>query len=240
MKRARLGWMMVAAGLALAGCGGTGERAGPAPQAAAPSPTPAADGWTQLFDGTTLNGWTQRGGKAQYLVEPGGVLLGRTVPNTPNSFLCTEATYADFELELDFKIDAGGNSGVQIRSESKPEYQNGRVHGYQVEIDPSERAWTAGLYDEGRRGWLVDLKNNEPARKAYRAGEWNHLRVTAVGDTFNTWINGVPAVKEFHDDRTRMGFIALQVHGVSKAADGTTPTYEVRWRNVRLRPLAAR
>lgn len=200
----------------------------------------AKDGdWIMLFDGKTLKGWTQRGGKAQYLVEPGGVLLGRTVANTPNSFLCTEATYRDFELELEFKIDQGANSGVQVRSQSKPEYQNGRVHGYQVEIDPSERAWTAGLYDEGRRGWLVDLKNNMAARSSFRPGEWNSLQIEVVGDTFNTWLNGVQAVSDFHDDRTAEGFIALQVHQVEKAKDGTTPTYEVRWRNVRLRPRAA-
>mgnify|MGYP000914053524 CR=1 FL=1 len=192
--------------------------------------------WIALFDGKSLAGWTQRGGKAQYLVEPGGVLLGRTVANTPNSFLCTEATYRDFELELEFKIDAGANSGVQVRSESRSDYQSGRVHGYQIEIDPSERAWTAGLYDEGRRGWLVDLKNNPKARAAFRPLEWNLLRVVVVGDTFNTWLNGVPAVVDFHDSRTAEGFIALQVHSVEKAKDGSTPTHEVRWRNVRLLP----
>lgn len=244
-----------AAGLAvLGGCAGeqpAADSAEPSVLCRIPSDMPAAKApievadaahakegdWLLLFDGKTLKGWTQRGGKAQYIVEPEGVLLGRTVANTPNSFLCTDATYRDFELELEFKIDDGANSGIQIRSESRPDYQDGRVHGYQVEIDPSTRAWTAGLYDEGRRGWLADLKNNMAAQTSFHHGEWNSMRIEVSGDTFNTWLNDVQAVQDFHDGRTREGFIALQVHGVQKEKDGTTPTYEVRWRNIRLRPL---
>lgn len=187
----------------------------------------------QLFDGTTLNGWTQRGGKAAYSAED-GCIVGRTAPNQPNSFLCTTRSYADFELELDFKVDPALNSGVQIRSESTPEFEKGRVHGYQVEIDPSERAWTGGLYDEGRRGWLVDLKNDAPARAAFRRGEWNHLRIVARGDTFNTWVNGVAVVRNFHDSMTPSGFIALQVHDVGPRVE----PLEVRWKNFVMREYA--
>ena len=113
--------------------------------------------WQELFDGKTLQGWVQRGGKAHYSVKDGAI-VGSTVLNTPNSFLCTEKTYGNFILELDFKVDPELNSGVQIRSESLPDYHNGVVHGYQVEIDPSSRAWTGGIYDESRRGWLKDLE----------------------------------------------------------------------------------
>lgn len=187
-----------------------------------------------IFDGATLAGWTQRGGKAKYAAEE-GCIVGRSVAKQPNSFLCTEATYSDFELRLEFKVDPALNSGIQIRSESRPDYQNGRVHGYQVEIDPSDRAWTAGLYDEGRRGWLADLKDNEPARRAFRQGEWNSLRIVAVGDTFSTWINGVPAVRDFKDSKTGVGFIGLQVHDVG---DRSEPL-EIRWRNIRIRTLGA-
>ena len=105
----------------------------------------------------------------------------------------------------------------------------GRVHGYQVEIDPSDRAWTAGIYDEGRRGWLNDLANNEPARKAFKQGDWNKLRVECRGDSIKTWLNGVPAA-DLHDDMTPKGFIALQVHGVG----ARTEPLEVRWRNIRI------
>ena len=120
------------------------------------------ESWEHLFDGKTLNGWIQRGGRARYFVED-GVIVGASVPNTPNSFLCTEKMYSDFVLELDFKVDVGLNSGVQIRSNSLKEYRNGRVHGYQVEIDPSEQAQSGGIYDEARRGWLYKMKDNEPA-----------------------------------------------------------------------------
>jgi len=187
--------------------------------------------WQELFDGKTLQGWVQRGGKARYSVKDGAI-VGSTVTNTPNSFLCTEKTYGNFVLELDFKVDSELNSGVQIRSESRPDFRNGVVHGYQVEIDPSARAWTGGIYDESRRGWLKDLKANEPARKAFKAGEWNHFRIEARGDSIKTWLNGVPAA-DLKDDKTLRGFIALQVHG------GKTAGLEVRWRQIRLQDLDA-
>ena len=197
--------------------------------------------WQNLFDGKTLNGWIQKGGKAKYSVED-GVIVGSTVLNTPNSFLCTEKNYSDFILELEFKVDPRINSGVQIRSECFDQPKTvldgakeikipaGRVHGYQVEIDPSDRAWTAGIYDEGRRAWLNDLKNNEAARKAFKQGEWNKVRVEAKRDSIKTWLNGVPAA-DLQDGMTRTGFIALQVHG-SKVEN-----IQVRWRNIRLQTL---
>jgi hypothetical protein len=200
--------------------------------------------WQALFDGKSLDGWTQRGGAARYAVED-GVIVGTSVPNTGNSFLCTTRDYGDFILELEFKVDPNLNSGVQIRSHSfdktttatrdgKPVIiPAGRVHGYQVEIDPSDRAWSGGIYDEGRRGWLNDLTENEPARKAFRPGEWNKFRVECRGDSIKTWINDIPAA-DLTDDMTPSGFIALQVHGVGKAADPR----QVRWRNIRLQELA--
>lgn len=187
----------------------------------------------ELFDGSTLSGWIQRGGKAAYTVE-NGCIVGRTAPNQPNSFLCTTAEYADFVLSLEFKVDSELNSGVQIRSQSDPSYQSGRVHGYQIEIDPGERAWTGGIYEEGRRGWLDDLSENPGARAAFRQGEWNSLRVEAIGERIRTWINDVPAA-DLHDGMTAAGFIALQVHGVG----GRVEPLEVRWRHVRLRPITA-
>ncbi|HOY14930.1 MAG TPA: DUF1080 domain-containing protein, partial [Saprospiraceae bacterium] len=109
-----------------------------------------AQKWVNLFDGKTLKGWTQKGGEAKYAVVKGEI-VGTTVANTPNSFLCTEKEYGDFILEMDLKLDAPMNGGVQFRSLSKADYQNGRVHGYQMEVDPTTRAWSGGIYDEGRR-----------------------------------------------------------------------------------------
>jgi hypothetical protein len=202
-----------------------------------------ADGWVALFDGKTLNGWVQRGGQAKYRAE-NGEIIGTTVPNTPNSFLCTDRDYADFILELEFKVDPKLNSGVQIRSQHFAEPKQierdgrtikiatGRVHGYQVEIDPSSRAWSGGIYDEGRRGWLNDLKANDAARKAFKSEDWNHFRIECRGDSIKTWINGVPAA-DLKDSLTPSGFIALQVHGIGKRTD----ELEVRFRNIRLKEL---
>ena len=207
---------------------------------------PAAEsdeaGWVQLFNGKDLDGWVQRGGKAKYRAEDGQI-VGASVPNTGNSFLCTKRDYADFILELEFKVDPQLNSGVQVRSHCLEEEKTvelagkkiripaGRVHGYQVEIDPSDRAWTGGIYDEGRRGWLNDLKNNEPARKAFKQSEWNLLRIECKGDSIKTWLNGVPAA-DLKDGITPSGFIALQVHAVK-----TNDPLEVRFRQLRIKEL---
>lgn len=188
------------------------------------------ENWVSLFDGKTLNGWVQRGGEAIYFVEDESI-VGLSQLNTPNSFLCTEKNYSDFILELEVKVDSTLNSGIQIRSNSLPEYKDGRVHGYQVEVDPSKRAWSGGIYDEGRRGWLNDLKENEPARKAFKNGEWNHYRISAIGDSIKTWVNGVPAAA-LEDSMTATGFIGLQVHGSKH------DSLEVRWRNIRIQDLS--
>jgi hypothetical protein len=202
--------------------------------------------WKPLFDGKTLEGWTQHGGKAKYTVE-NGEIVGTSVPMTPNSFLCTDKEYGDFILELEFKVDPTLNSGVQIRSQfyDKPtevkigektfKFAADRVHGYQVEIDPSDRAWTAGIYDEGRRGWLNDLKNNEAARKAFKQGDWNKLRVECRGESIKTFLNDVPAA-DLKDSVTPKGLIALQVHGVGNK----TEPLQVRWRNIRIQELEAK
>ncbi|HVJ83366.1 MAG TPA: DUF1080 domain-containing protein [Planctomycetia bacterium] len=201
-----------------------------------------ADGeWKPLFDGKTLAGWTQKGGKATYVVED-GCIVGGSVPNTGNSFLCTDKEYGDFTLEVEFKVDPALNSGVQIRSHSfdkatevewkgkKIKIGAGRVHGYQVEIDPLPRAFSGGIYDEGRRAWLQDLSKNETARKAFKQNEWNTFKIECRGDSIKTWINDVPAA-DLKDGMTPKGFIALQVHGVGKK----TEKLEVRWRNIRIK-----
>lgn len=201
-------------------------------------PTPVniheqASMFQELFDGLTLEGWVRRGGQAEFRVED-GVIVGKTRIATPNSFLCTAQEFADFELELEFKVDSDRvNSGVQIRSHSYPEYKGGRVHGYQVEIDPTPRAWTGGIYDEARRGWLYPVKNRPEAQAAFRLGQWNTMRVVAEANRIKTWINEIP-VADLTDDSSRKGFIALQVH-----ASNEVMPMEVRWRNIRIKMLIA-
>ncbi len=188
----------------------------------------AEPGWTNLVKGDGLEGWVVRGGGGTYANE-GGVIVGSSVPNTPNTFLCTERIYGDFVLELEFKVDPRLNSGIQIRSNSVAGYHNGVVHGYQVEVDPSERSYSCGVYDESRRGWLQSLEHNETARKAFKQNEWNAVRIIAKGESLKTWINGVPAA-DLTDPMTRSGFIGLQVHGTRE-----TEPMQVRWRNIRIK-----
>lgn len=185
--------------------------------------------WTDLFNGKDLSGWEQLNGKAKYSVE-NGEIVGTTVANTPNSFLVTEKKYGDFILELDLLVDDEMNSGIQFRSESTPDYMNGRVHGYQCEVDPSKRAWSGGIYDEARRGWLYPLDMNPWGRTAFRNGQWNHYRIEAIGNSIRTWINGIPCA-DLVDDMTPKGFIALQVHSVH---DPSQVGKEIRWKNIRI------
>ena len=186
--------------------------------------------WITLFDGTSLKGWSQKGGEAIYTVRDGEI-VGTTVHDTPNSFLVTDSIYGDFILELEFLVDPSMNSGIQIRSESLPHYQNGRVHGYQIEIDPSDRAWSAGVYDEARRGWLHPLDDqNTSAKGAFKQNQWNHYRIEAIGDTIKTWINGAEA-SHLIDDQTAEGFIGLQVHSIGQNQEEGT---EIRWRNINI------
>lgn len=165
--------------------------------------------WTPLFNGIDLEGWKQYGGTADYFVED-GILYGVAVSNSPNSYLATRDTYSDYILEIEFLVDSLLNSGIQIRSDVN---EKGRVYGYQVEIDPSDRSWTAGIYDEARRGWMYPLTENIAAREAFRPGDWNTIRVEALGPSIRTWINGVEAASML-DHETPEGFIALQVHSI--------------------------
>ncbi|MGE5361583.1 MAG: DUF1080 domain-containing protein [Bacteroidales bacterium] len=186
--------------------------------------------WRTLFDGRTLDGWYQCNGTAKFAVEDGAI-VGRTVLDSPNSFLCTREKFADFILEYEVRIESEMNSGVQIRSIADPDINKGRVHGYQVEVDPSARAWTGGLYDEARRGWLHTLEGQPASQKAIRKGDWNKFRVEAVGPSIRTWLNGVECANIL-DGLTPSGIIALQVHGIGKDASKAGET--IRFRNIRV------
>lgn len=190
---------------------------------------PACGQWKNLIN-KDLGNWVQLNGTAPYEVRD-GVITGKTVLNSPNSFLCTKEKYGDFILEFDTWFDSRMNSGVQIRSESKPDFKDGRVHGYQVELDPSDRAWSGGIYDEARRGWLYTLDINPAGKKAYKKESWNHYRIEAIGNSIRTWVNGIPCA-DLIDDTTPVGFIALQVHSIDK--DSLREGLEVKWKNIRI------
>jgi hypothetical protein len=210
-----------------------------------PVALPAVEGMVPLFNGKDFTGFTQKGGKADYKVVD-GVMVGTSVTGTPNSFMCTEKLYTNFVLEYEFKVDPKLNSGVQIRSNCHDEekvftYKDGdqektkkigagRVHGYQVEIDPSDRAFSGGIYDEGRRGWLYELKDKPAARAAFKQNDWNKIRVECNGDSIKTWINNISAA-ELKDDLTPKGFIAFQVHSAKVAG------MQIQWRNIMIKEL---
>ncbi len=196
----------------------------------------AEDGWVSLFDGKSLDGWIQKNGTAKYEVKDGTV-HGTTNEGSPNSFLCTKKLYGDFELEFEVKVHDKLNSGVQIRSQTKPTNDGsfGRVNGPQVEIEagPAEAGYVYG--EATGRGWLTPKERLIP-HKHFKNGQWNKFRVVAKGPRIQTWINGEP-IEDLTDEpiyKTHpKGFIGLQVHGIRK---GSGP-YDVAWRNIRLREI---
>lgn len=210
------------------------------------------DGWIDLFDGKTLNGWSIHSGTATYRVED-GTIVGTTAQGSPNTFLCTDREFSDFILEFEvFLKDPELNSGVQFRSKIAPEeltywlrndqgemrprtVPEDRVHGYQVEIASSETGTSGGIYDEARRAMIRDwwIEKGTEASKAFKDGEWNKYRVECKGQSIKTWVNGIPTA-DIKDAMTLSGIIGLQVHGI-----GDNPsTYEVMWRNIRIQELS--
>ena len=187
------------------------------------------DGFVSLFDGKTLDGWTQRNGIATYRVEDGAV-VGRTAKSSPNSFLCSNKAYCDFELVFEVQVDVDLNSGVQIRSRSSKDYNNERVHGPQVEIMRAPGA-SGYIYGEATgRGWLSSKRDVTDASKN---DQWNKFRILAVGPRIQTWINDTPVADLTDEASSQCGFIGLQVHGV-----GDRGPFQVRWRNIKIKDLA--
>lgn len=190
-------------------------------------------GFVDLFNGRDLDGWTQRNGTATYRIE-GDSIVGKTSEGSPNSFLCTDKLYGDFELKFDVKVDSELNSGVQIRSQSKGDMPEGRVNGPQVEIATNG---TAGyVYGEAAGGWMTPDADRKP-HDYFKDGEWNSYHIVAYGNHIETWVNGHPVSDLAHEERYQShpkGFIGLQVHGIGA---GKGP-FEVRWRNLKLRDLS--
>jgi hypothetical protein len=208
----------------------------------------AEKGFTPLFNGKDLSGWKKVGGTGEFTIE-GNDIVGKGVHVDGNTFLRTEKTYKDFEFIFEMKFDdLQGNSGVMVRGLQK-EGENGRVFGYQCEHDQDpKRAWTAGLYDEARRGWLVpfrkgDGKADTPEQKSAQAAftkqgqeifkptDWNEIKIVCKGKHIQIWLNGKVRVDYTDDapDFTPEGFFGLQVHS-GKATN-------VRWRNLRVKEL---
>ncbi|GAB5453210.1 MAG: hypothetical protein Hals2KO_35380 [Halioglobus sp.] len=182
------------------------------------------EGYTLLYNGKNLDGWRKVGGGATFAAE-GEAIVGRRGPGE-NTFLRTDKTFADFSLKMQMRWDEFGNSGVMFRAAQRK--GSGRTYGYQYELDHAERAWSGGIYDEARRGWIANLENNAAAREAIRLDDWNDIEIEARGASLKTFINGVPAA-DIVDGLDAEGFIALQVH--------SGETGVIRWRHIRIREL---
>ena len=202
-------------------------------------------GLTPIFDGKTLNGWTQLNGTATYRVEKGAI-VGKTMEGSPNSFLCSDKLYGDFELQFQVKlINNELNSGVQIRSQCRELNdkekargdKNGRVNGPQVEIEATKEngAESGYVYGEALGGWMTP-KNDLTPHKHFKNGEWNQYRIVARGPRIQTWVNGNQVSNLTDKEKFKShpkGFIGLQVHSIKK---GTGP-YEVAWKNIKIKEL---
>ena len=205
------------------------------------------DGWVELFNGKDLTGWEKIGGNASYEVVNGeivGISAANKFPPTDpleraklkfedfptNTFLMSKKAYSDFVVELELKV-GDMNGGIQFRSNSDPEYFDGLFYGYQCEVDPSERAWSAGIYDEMGRAWLYPAMFNPEAQKAFKSNSWNQYRIECIGNNIRTWLNGIP-VAHLIDDVHPKGHFGLQVHFTFNEEQVGEQIY---WRNIRIK-----
>lgn len=198
-----------------------------------------------IFDGKSLNGWSQLNGTASYRVKDGAI-IGKTMEGSPNSFLCTNKLYGDFELKFEVKlINNELNSGVQIRSNTKELAEKekergdkfGRVNGPQVEIEATKDkgAESGYVYGEACGGWMTPKDKLVP-HNHFKNGEWNQYKIVAKGPRIQTWVNGNKVSNLTDKEKFQShpkGFIGLQVHSIKK---GSGP-FEVAWRNIKVKEL---
>ena len=195
----------------------------------APAPSEEDSRWIELFDGQSLTGWSQVNGEAPYDVID-GVIRGTNVLDSPNSFLATNDMYSDFVLEFESRSIGDANSGVQFRTERAPGTWSGVV-GYQLDIDPTARRWTGGIYHEGVHVWRHAMARNPDCQVAYQHGDWNSYRIEAVGSVIATWVNDVPCA-HMVGDHHNTGFVALQVHAIGQETKYLGSFTE--WRSLRM------
>ena len=181
----------------------------------------SATGQESLFNGKNLDGWTLHGTELWYVED--GLLICESGPEKAYGYLSTNKYYDDFELTLEFKQEANGNSGVFIRST----VEGTKVSGWQVEVAPPGND-TGGVYESYGRGWLI--RPSKEKDKALKMGEWNTMRIRVKGDRIKSWMNGTSMIS-LKDKKIGQGKggIALQIH------DGGG--IKVRWRNLVVTPL---
>lgn len=195
----------------------------------------APEGWTALFNGKDIEGWTVKSGYATFVAED-GMITGTTAEGSGNTFLCTTKTYKDFELVFDvFLHDEKLNSGCQVRSRVMKENKHGgRIGGPQVEITSGRHG--GYIYGEAGLGGWWSIERKEKLHNYFVNGQWNSYRVIAKGNRIKTFINGnavtdTPYPEKYKDD-FQEGVIGLQVHGVKG-----DPKWRVSWRNIYIKEL---
>ncbi len=176
---------------------------------------------TSLFNGSDLDGWINHGTEKWYVAN--GELICESGPDAQYGYLSTVEDYDNFELDLEFRQEANGNSGVFFRST----FEGTKVSGWQVEVAPPENS-TGGIYESYGRGWLI--KPDPEKDKALKMGDWNKMKIRVVDNDVTTWLNGQEMI-HITDDKIGegKGAIALQIH------DGGG--IKVRWRNIQLKKL---
>ena len=209
----------------------------------------------KIFNGSNLNGWLNYGGGKFYVEN--NCIVAEAITGLPNTFLHTKKKYQNFELQFDVKLDTVLNSGVQIRSniyqndtetvrwggrfdqEGQKDLKNiirkaGTFWGYQIEIDPTSRAWSGAVYEEAGRGFLHTPGINQKVKSAFKPLEWNHYKIRVKDNHIQSWVNGV-IIGDVYDDLTDDGYIALQLHSIGK--NKIRANKKIRWKNLSLKEL---
>lgn len=194
----------------------------------------AEEPWINLFNGKNFDGWKIIGSNGKAWVEDGAFVCHQ-VSNTPeHTFISTKKKYDDFIFEAEAKIEGNLHTGFLLRSiNAKSDTAKVAIYGYQLKIDPSERRWTGGVFDDFGKSWkwFYPLKESEKARSAFQLNEWNHFRVEAIGDSIKVWVNDIPTCNLIHNKYNK-GYIAIKIHGM-----GENPEMEkvlMRYRNIRI------
>ena len=191
------------------------------------------EGFTSLFNGKDLKGWTPVGGTCTYEVKDGAI-VGTTIKGSPSTYLCTDkADYTDFIFTCEMKWNVDGNSGVMFRTQTKEHKKRGKTaFGPQMEMEGigDARDWSGGIYGQGCGGWYYPLwlEEHKEARAAFKNDGWNRVVIKAKGNVVKTWINGVPVAHWVNDEYLK-GCFGLQVHSGSKG--------EILWKNIKVKEL---
>ena len=191
--------------------------------------------WKSLFNGKNLDGWKMVGDKGDAFVQDGEIVIRRVNNTKEHTFVTSKKKYSDFILEIDFKMDAPGwSTGVLVRCvDAKADTAKVRLYGYQIKIDNTPRNWTGGIFDDFGKTWtwMYDLKQNDPARQAFKTFDWNTFRIEAIGNNMKVWINGVPSTNLINDKYSK-GYIALKIHAMG--ADTKDKDVLVHFKNIRI------